>query len=112
LLSQALDQAWRSRTAETLTLADYERTGGIEGVDAASAQRVYDGLTPAQQAAARQVFTRLTATSSEGVDSADRASRAELTKGKSATEAREMWRQCWRPSLPNGCSPSPPTPWK
>src|SRR5207253_9907885 len=30
LLSHALDQAWRSRAGETLTLADYERTGGIE----------------------------------------------------------------------------------
>ena len=90
LLSHALDQAWRSRTGETLTLADYERTGGIEGAVAASAQRVYDGLTPAQQAAARQVFLRLTATSSEGVDSADRATRAELTEGKSPADARDV----------------------
>ena len=45
LLSHALDQAWRSRTGETLTLADYERTGGIEGAVAASAQRAYDRLT-------------------------------------------------------------------
>ncbi len=28
LLSHALDQAWRSRTGQVLTLADYERTGG------------------------------------------------------------------------------------
>jgi WD40 repeat protein/DNA-binding XRE family transcriptional regulator len=90
LLSHALDQAWRSRTGQVLILADYERTGGIEGAVAASAQRAYDALTPAQQAAARQVFTRLTATSSEGVDSADRASRAELTDGKTAAEAQDV----------------------
>ena len=90
LLSHALDQAWRSRTGQAVTLADYERTGGIEGAVAASAQRVYDGLTPAQQAAARQVFTRLTATSAEGVDSADRASRAELTEGKSPAEVQDV----------------------
>ena len=90
LLSHALDQAWRSRAGETFTLADYERTGGIEGAVAASAQRVYDGLTAAQQAAARQVFLRLTATSSEGVDSADRATRAELTEGKSPAEAQDV----------------------
>jgi WD40 repeat protein len=83
LLSHALDQAWRSRAGEALTLADYERTGGIEGAVADSAQRAYDHLTPGQQAAARQVFTRLTATSSDGVDTADRATRAELTDGKS-----------------------------
>ena len=90
LLSHALDQAWRHRTGETLTLADYERTGGIEGAVAASAQRAYDGLTPAQQAAARQVFLRLTATSSDGADTADRATRAELTDGKSAAEIQDV----------------------
>jgi Novel STAND NTPase 1/WD domain, G-beta repeat len=90
LLSHALDQAWRSRTGEILTLVDYERTGGIEGAVAASAQRVYDGLTSAQQAAARQVFMRLTATTSDGRDTADRATRAELTDGKSATDAKDV----------------------
>ena len=90
LLSHALDQAWRCRTGDTVTLADYERTGGIEGAVADSAQRAYDRLTPAQQAAARQVFTRLTATSSDGVDTADRATRAELTEGKSAAEAQDV----------------------
>ena len=90
LLSHALDQAWRSRTGEALTLADYERTGGIEGAVADSAQRAYDHLTPGQQAAARQVFTRLTATSSDGLDTADRATRAELTDGKSPAEVRDV----------------------
>ena len=90
LLSHALDQAWRSRTGEALTLADYERTGGIEGAVADSAQRAYDQLTPGQQAAARQVFTRLTAISTEGVDTADRATRAELTEGRSAAEVRDV----------------------
>jgi WD40 repeat protein len=90
LLSHALYQAWRSRTGDVLTLADYERTGGIEGAVADSAQRAYDRLTPAQQTAARHVFTRLTATSSDGVDTADRAARAELTEGKTAAEARDV----------------------
>jgi len=90
LLSHALDQSWRSRAGQALTLADYERTGGIDGAVAASAQRAYDGLTPAQQAAARQVFLRLTATGPEGVDSADRATRAELTEGKTAAGAQDV----------------------
>ena len=79
-----------SRAGEALTLADYERTGGIEGAVAASAQRAYDRLSLAQQTAARQVFLRLTATSSEGVDTADRATRAELTEGKTAAEAQDV----------------------
>jgi WD40 repeat protein/transcriptional regulator with XRE-family HTH domain len=90
LLSHALDQSWRSRAGQAVTLADYERTGGIDGAVAASAQRAYDALTPAQQAAARQVFLRLTATSSDGADSADRVTRAELTDGKSPAEAQDV----------------------
>ena len=90
LLSHALDQAWRHRTGKVLTLADYERTGGIEGAVADSAQCAYDRLTPAQQAVARQVFIRLTATSSDGIDTADRVTRTELTDGKSAAEAGDV----------------------
>jgi WD40 repeat protein/transcriptional regulator with XRE-family HTH domain len=90
LLSHALDQAWRHRAGEAVTLADYERAGGIEGAVGASAQRTYDCLTPAQQTAARQVFTRLTATSSDGTDTADRATRAELTEGRSPAEAEDV----------------------
>jgi hypothetical protein len=90
LLSHALDQAWRCRTGDALTLADYERAGGIDGAVAASAQRVYDGLTPAQQAAARQVFLRLTATSPDGIDTAGRSTRAELTEGHSPAETQDV----------------------
>ena len=90
LLSHALDQAWQYRTGQAVTLADYERVGGIEGAVAASAQRAYDGLTPAQQAAARQVFTRLTATSSDGLDTADRVTRTELTEGKSPADVGDV----------------------
>jgi WD40 repeat protein/transcriptional regulator with XRE-family HTH domain len=90
LLSHVLDQAWRHRAGDSLTLADYDRAGGIDGAVAASAQRVYDRLTPAQQAAARQVFLRLTATSSDGVDTADRATRAVLTEGRSPAEAQDV----------------------
>ena len=90
LLSHALDQAWRCRTGEAVTLADYERAGGIEGAVDASAQRAYERLTPAQQAVARQVFLRLTATSSDGVDTAGRATRVELTDGRSAAEAQDV----------------------
>ena len=89
LLSHALDQAWRGRAGQALTLADYERTGGIEGAVASSAQRAYDRLTPAQQAVARQVFTRLTATTSGGVDTAARATRADLTAGKDGAQVRD-----------------------
>jgi WD40 repeat protein len=90
LLSHALDQAWRGRTGQTLTLADYERSGGIEGAVRRSAERAYGLLTPAQQGAARQVFTRLTATSSDNTDTAARASRSDLIAGKDDARARDV----------------------
>jgi len=89
-LSHALDQAWRHRTGEAVTLADYERTGGIGRATADSAQGVYERLTPAQQGAARQVFTRLAAASSDERDVVGHATWAELTEGKSAAEARDI----------------------
>src|SRR5262249_43604762 len=90
LLSHALDQTWRSRTGEAVTLADYERTGGIEGAVADSAQQAYDRLTPGQQAAARQGFTQLTPTGSEGMDTTDRGTRRELAEGKSSAEVHDL----------------------
>jgi WD40 repeat protein/DNA-binding SARP family transcriptional activator len=90
LLSHALDEAWRGRAGGPLTLADYERAGGIEGALAASAQRAYDGLSPSRQRAARQVFTMLTAAGDDGTDTAARVSQAELTAGKDAGAARDV----------------------
>jgi WD40 repeat protein len=81
LLSHALDQAWRTRDGQGLTLGDYDRAGGIERAVAASAQRAYQGLTPAQQVAARHVFTRLTATGADGTETAVPAAQADLMAG-------------------------------
>jgi hypothetical protein len=90
LLSHALDQAWRERTGQALTLADYERTGGIEGALAESASRAYQRLTPEQRDVARRVFTRLVATSEDGVDTTDRVARAELTAGEEAADVEQV----------------------
>jgi WD40 repeat protein/tRNA A-37 threonylcarbamoyl transferase component Bud32 len=90
LLSHALDQAWRHRAGDTLTVADYERTGGVEAAVADSAQRIYERLTPSAQAAARQVFIRLTATTTDGIDTADRVARIDLTAGKAQTEVQDI----------------------
>ncbi len=92
LLSHALDQAWRSRTGDVLTLADYERTGGIEGAVAASAQRAYERLAPDEQAAARRVFIRLTATPADGADTTARVASADLTAGLKERSARAVSR--------------------
>ena len=90
LLSHVLDQAWRHHIGPAITIADYQRAGGIEGAVADSAQRAYDKLTPEQQAAAPQVFIRLTATTSDGLDTAQRVNWADLTDGKSPDQARDI----------------------
>ena len=90
LLSHALDEAWRSHSGNVLGVADYERAGGVEGAVAKSAERAYNSLSLPQQAVARQIFTRLTVTSIDGVDTSDRASRAELAEGKTLAEVRDV----------------------
>ena len=67
-----------------------ETVGGIEGAVAASAQRAYQALTPAQQETARQVFTRLTTTASDGTDTAIPAARADLTAGTGSARPGEV----------------------
>ncbi len=78
LLSHALDQAWRGRSGDSLTLTDYERIGGIEGAVTESAQRAYERLTTEQKVVAKRIFLRLTTTSGDGTDISRRADRAEL----------------------------------
>jgi WD40 repeat protein len=83
LLSHALDQAWRARSGPNLELADYLRIGGIEHALANTAQDVYRGLNTGQRQAARNVFIRLTATTSDGANTAIRVPVASLTAGLS-----------------------------
>jgi WD40 repeat protein len=90
LLSHALDQAWRTRSGDTLSAADYDRVGGIEAAVASSAQRAFDRLTRPQQAIARQVFIRLTATTVDGVDTASRAYRSEFAEGRDEAGTRDV----------------------
>lgn len=78
LLSHALDQAWRNRTGKVLTLDDYARGGRIQGAVAASAQRAFESLGPAERDVARPVFLRLVTTSDEGTLARDRVPRDEL----------------------------------
>ncbi|MBA2324942.1 MAG: WD40 repeat domain-containing protein, partial [Pseudonocardiales bacterium] len=90
LLSHALDQAWRASRGMPLSLADYERTGGIEGAVAQTAQAAYDTLSSSRRQVARQVFTRLVATTADGRDTASRVARADLTNGKNAAYAEDV----------------------
>jgi WD40 repeat protein len=90
LLSYALDQAWRDRNGDTLTLADYERVGGIESAVSAAADRAYQALTSDQQRAAQEAFIRLVTTTADGADTLNRATIKELKEGKTAAEAADI----------------------
>lgn len=59
LLSHALMATWRQREGATLTVAGYERTGGIQGAIARTAEEVFARLYPAEQNTLRRVLVRL-----------------------------------------------------
>ncbi|KOU15678.1 DNA-binding protein [Streptomyces sp. WM6368] len=59
LVSHALLATWRQREGATLTVAGYERTGGIQGAIARTAEEVFTRLYPAEQNTLRRVLVRL-----------------------------------------------------
>ncbi|MFF7644412.1 helix-turn-helix domain-containing protein [Streptomyces canus] len=78
MLSHALLETWRGRRGRILTLAAYEGAGGVHGAIAATAERAYGALPPAQVRTARRLLLRLIAPG-EGIPDARRsATRAEL----------------------------------
>ena len=61
LLSHVLHETWRRRNGRQLTLWGYEDTGGVQEAISATADKVYDRLSPEQQKIARYILLRLTA---------------------------------------------------
>ncbi|WP_155352792.1 helix-turn-helix domain-containing protein [Acrocarpospora macrocephala] len=78
LLSHALQETWRNRTGERLTLAAYQATGGVKGAIAQSAERAYGELDAAHRQPARRIFLRLTALGDGTEDTRRPIARAEL----------------------------------
>ncbi|WP_317447346.1 helix-turn-helix domain-containing protein [Streptomyces collinus] len=66
LLSHALLATWQQREGSTLTVAGYERTGGIQGAIARTAETVFAQLYPAEQKSIRRVLSRLVHVSDDG----------------------------------------------
>jgi WD40 repeat protein/DNA-binding SARP family transcriptional activator/energy-coupling factor transporter ATP-binding protein EcfA2 len=61
LLSAALVDLWRDRSDSSLTLAAYERTGGIRGAVGRHAEAALHALTESEQQVARRMVLRLVA---------------------------------------------------
>ena len=78
LLSHALLETWRRRSGNTLTLAGFERAGGIDGALDKTAEAVFASLTEDQRLAARQLFLRLVALGEGTPDTRRRVDRQEL----------------------------------
>jgi hypothetical protein len=62
LLSTSLLELWQQRDGRTLTLAAYERSGGVKGAVARLAERAYTALPDDDQRAARRILLRLSGT--------------------------------------------------
>jgi WD40 repeat protein len=96
LLAHALRATWERREGNRLTVAAYEATGGIAGAIARTAEDVYSRLSPAEQAAARQLFlglVRVGSAAGDGEQAADTRRRvaAEGLTGGTADPAA-AWR--------------------
>ncbi|MGW0583005.1 nSTAND1 domain-containing NTPase [Streptomyces sp. NPDC002920] len=59
LISHALLTTWQWREGATLTVAGYERTGGIRGAVARTAENVFARLYPVEQQTIRRILVRL-----------------------------------------------------
>ncbi|MFZ1396986.1 MAG: protein kinase, partial [Candidatus Promineifilaceae bacterium] len=67
LLQYALTELFDKRQEQVITLAHYRETGGVTGALASRADEIFNQLSPAEQAATRQIFLRLV-TLGEGVE--------------------------------------------
>jgi len=78
LMAHALRATWQQRHGHTLTVAGYEATGGIRNALATTAERAFDNLSPAGQAAARLVCLQLVEVRDGAEDARRRMARTEL----------------------------------
>ncbi|MEV7414767.1 DNA-binding protein [Streptomyces sp. NPDC089919] len=77
LLSHALLETWRRRTARRLTLEAYEAAGGVHGAIARTAEATYGGFDPGQAATARRILLRLVSPGEDGLPDTRRPARGE-----------------------------------
>lgn len=78
LVSHALLATWQQREGAMLTVAGYERTGGIQGAVARTAEDAFAQLYPAEQKTIRRILSRLVHVSDGTVATRRRVSRTAL----------------------------------
>ncbi|HVN52880.1 MAG TPA: BTAD domain-containing putative transcriptional regulator [Anaerolineaceae bacterium] len=87
LISYALLETWKRRRGRTLVLIGYQEAGGVHGVIANTAERVFSHLQPERQAITRRIFLRLTELGEGTQDTRRRASLDELVPAGESREA-------------------------
>jgi energy-coupling factor transporter ATP-binding protein EcfA2 len=60
LLQFALEKLWRSKNGNWLTLAEYDKIGGVEGALKNYADQIYQSLSPDEKATAQWIFQGVT----------------------------------------------------
>jgi WD40 repeat protein len=78
LIAYALRETWERRSGSTLTVAGYEKTGGIRDAIATAAEQTYETLPEASQQATRPLFLRLVKIGEGTQDTRRSVSEAEL----------------------------------
>ena len=78
LLSQALRATWEYREGKFLTVAGYEKGGGITNAITQTAEKIWESFSSEEQEIARKLFFRLTRLGEGTEDTRRRVERAEL----------------------------------
>ncbi|WP_157535083.1 nSTAND1 domain-containing NTPase [Nocardia inohanensis] len=80
LLSHVMAATWQHREGRRLTVDGYRKAGGVAGAVAETAERTWSELSPAQQAAAKEILLGLVAVGQDSRDTRRHADRAELLR--------------------------------
>jgi hypothetical protein len=88
LLSQAMLTTWEHREGDRLTVHGYGKSGGVAHAVQTSADNVYDALSSAQQALARDLFRSMTVFGRDGRLTRRPVARAELYAAHVADRAQ------------------------
>jgi DNA-binding SARP family transcriptional activator/WD40 repeat protein len=78
LLQYALTELFDSRHSNTLSLAAYQRSGGVRAALGRRAEQIYEGLKPAEQTAIREAFLRMVTVDEHADDLRRRVRRSDL----------------------------------
>ena len=90
LVQHQMAELFAQRTANVLTLAAYEESGGLAGAVGRRAEAIYNELDDRSQSAAREVFLRLVSVDEEHEDTRRRVRRPELEHLGVGTDELDM----------------------